>query len=421
MKAILVAALVPCAALAFPGMEKDPAKGPAAAPAPALPPGHPDIPSSSPADLGKEKGTVRIAVRRPDGSPAAALEVALVVTLEGAVKARFTARTDTRGIALFRDVPRHSLAGYTAVAPWQGVNYYARPEFAKGKREAEAAMKLATTTKDRGKIRIRRAHIVVDPAREGIRVTELLVLKNEGSATYAGDPLPIPIFHGATSVRGEGGSFAFEGHELRYGGYVRPGDTQVQFEYQMPLTGSFERKTVLPIERLFVILTRASFRLSGAVFESVKEMTRGDVKFLAAQGGPIAAGGSFAFEIAPPAGMMAGVAGAGGEGPKGELVRDWRVVAKWMAPLFAVLIFFVAVYLASRREEDDLALADDAALLAQRDRWLADLAKAIRESSSGSKAAARRAADLTRRLADLYRNLDERAAKRALQVEKRAP
>jgi hypothetical protein len=304
------------------------------------------------------------------------------------------------------------------VAPWQGVNYYARAEFEKGKREAHAVMKLATTTKNRSQIRIHRAHIVVDPTREGIRVTELLVLRNEGDATYAGDPLPIPIFHGATNVRGEGGAFALEGHEVRYGGFVRPGDTQVQLEYEMPLTGRFERKTVLPIERLFVILTRSNFRLSGAVFESVQEMTRGDVKFLSAQGGPIAAGGSFAFEIAPPAGMMAGA--GGGEGPKGELVRDWRVVAKWMAPLFAVLIFFVAVYLASRREEDDLELADEAALLAQRDRWLADLARATREAGSGSRAAARRAAELTRRLAELYRNLDERAAKRALQAEKRS-
>jgi hypothetical protein len=114
-----------------------------------------------------------------------------------------------------------------------------------------------------------------------------------------------------------------------------------------------------------------------------------------------------------PAGAAAGF--APGEAPKGQLVRDWRVVAKCLAPLAAVWIFLLVVYLAARRENEDLDRAGEARLWAGRDRLLGALAGAMREADSGSRAL-RRQAELTRRLAQVYRILDERAAQRALEA-----
>jgi hypothetical protein len=377
-------------------------------------------------EFGKETRTIRVLAKRQDGKPAASLPVSLLVTLDGAPKQQLAGRTDAKGVAIFAKVPWHEHASYTALAPFGGVNYYASVRFEKGKSEASAVLQVAPTTQESNRVRIGRAHLIIDPSRDGVRVSEVLLLQNDGDKTYSGEPLSLPLFEGAHNLRAEEavpGTYQIEGSELRYRGYVRPGQSQLHFEYHMPLTGTFERKTVLPIERLFVVLTRANFRLSGAVFKSIKKMSRNNAEFLLAQGGPVAAGGTVSFQVAPPKEMMARMAGAGmsgggggeGEGaPKGEIVKDWRVVAKWLAPLAALFIFFIAVYLASRREDSSLALADEASLAAERDRLLPELAAATRRAEGGEKGAARRQAELTRRLADVYRLLDEHAARRAL-------
>jgi hypothetical protein len=406
--AVALCLLVPGLAAAFPGMEK----------------------TSAPKEGGQEhdlsrKGTVRIAVKRPDGKPAAGIGVSLVVTVDGAPRDRLEAKADGAGRATFR-VPRGEHVGYTAIAAREGVNYYARVQMPSGKTEAEGVLTVAAKTREPAALRVSRIHLIVDPGKGGVRVTEVVVVHNGGTATYAGEPISVPLFHGAQNLRAEGspgGSYELDGHDLRYRGYLRPGETQLQYEYDLPLTGSFERKTRLAVERVVVILTRADFRFGGPLFKDVRKMTRNEVSFLSAQAGPVAAGGSIAFEIAPPAGMMAASAGGGspeGTEKKGELVKDWRVVAKWLAPLLTLFIFFVAIYLASRREGDDLGVADDAALAALRERLLAELAAATRRAAAGEKAAARRERDLTRRLADLYRVLDERAARRAAEAGKGA-
>jgi hypothetical protein len=69
---------------------------------------------------------------------------------------------------------------------------------------------------------------------------------------------------------------------------------------------------------------------------------------------------------------------------------------------------------ASRRDDGAILVADEAALAAERDRLLPELAAVTRRAEGGEKAALRKQAELTRRLADVYRRLDEHAARKAL-------
>ena len=107
---------------------------------------------------------------------------------------------------------------------------------------------------------------------------------------------------------------------------------------------------------------------------------------------------------------------------KGELVKDWRVVIKWLTPLLAIFVFFGVVYAAGRR--DDRASRDVPALEADRHALLAELAKVAaraRKGENGSflaprgaKSAVRRETELMHQLADVYRSLDEVRAREAL-------
>jgi hypothetical protein len=285
------------------------------------------------------------------------------------------------------------------------------------KEEPRAAVNAAPAHADAARIRVGRMHIVLEPSGERLRVHEMIALRNDGKGAFSGE-VAIPLFPGAEHVRTAAGAAAnarLEGHDLRWSGKLPPGETSIQVEYHLALGGSLARVTKLPVEKLFVILTRPDFQIAGAIFESVRETIRNDLRFVTATAGPIAAGETLALTLAPPA-RAAGSSVPGEEAPKGQLVRDWRVVAKWLAPLAAVLIFFLAVYLGARREGDNLDRAGEAHLWAERDRLLGALARAMREADSGSRGALLRQAELTRRLAQVYRILDERAAQRALEA-----
>jgi hypothetical protein len=376
-------------------------------------------------DLGRERATVRIRAKFVGGKAAANLPVSLVVTVHGEIKDRKNARTDAQGRAVFTEVPKSSHAQYAAAVPYSGVNYYAQVEIPAGATEIEAEVEVAPTTRDAGGLRIGRLHLILDPGRDGVHVTEVVVLRNEGKRTYAGEPLSIPLFAGARDLKGEAappGTYELKGSTLLYRSYVRPGDSQLRYGYQVPMRGTFHRRSLLPVDRLFVVVTRPDFALTGSVFQSVQTMTRGDVNFLSGQGGPIAAGASFSFQLqhqAVPRGP-AEVMGAGRSpeamGKQAQLVKDWRVVLRWLVPLLALGIFFFGVYLAGRREDAGLALVEEAALRGERDRLLAELARAKELAASGQKRAARREAALTRRLAEVYRLEDELAARRALEA-----
>jgi hypothetical protein len=376
--------------------------------------GHPD-------DFGREKATVRVRVRLPDGKPARDLPVSLVVSVHGEVKERMNARTDPQGRATWTGVPRGSHAQYAAVAPYAGVNYYAQVEIPAGGTEADTEIEVAPTTRDAQDLRVSRLHLILDPGPDGVRVTEVVVLRNDGKRTYVGKPLSFPLFAGARDFKGEAappGTYTLTGSTLSYRSYVRPGDSQLRYGYWVPMRGTFQRRLVLPVDRLFVVVTRPDFVLTGSVFESVRTLTRGEASFLSGQGGPIAAGSSFAFEIqqgAPRGGETERASGRSPEamGKPAELVKDWRVVLRWLVPLFAMGIFFFGVYLAGRREEAGLALVEEAALERERDRLLAELARARRLAAKGEKRVARREEALIRRLAEVYRRKDELASRRA--------
>ena len=472
----LALALVGGRAHAFPGMDKatptdaPPPMAPVDAASPMLPERGKSAAPLSEAEtkalLGKlaPTGEVRVRVVAPDGKPAAGAAVSLVVFVHDTPAFRLRGVTDAAGLARFLKVPVGEHARVSVTTAHGGVNYSEPAPLGKRTPEAEVTLRLAETTTDAKELRIARVHVIVDPSMQGIRITEVLSLRNAGKTTYAGAPLRIPLFEGAQQLEADRSSvpsLRLEGGALHFGGYLRPGDTQIQYDYSLPLTGSFARKTSLAIEKLFVVLTKPRFRLSGASLKKVKEMTRKGTSFLLAQGGPIAAGGSISFEIAPPKEMRArgaaGVAarnagGAGaspaegaseggggappaagggadgkppeGMGVRGELVKDWRTVVRWLTPLFALMIFFIVVYLAGKK--DDRAAAHDlATLVGERERLLAELATVTRETAispslqqggkpAGHRGALRREAELTRRLADLYRAIDEQAALQAL-------
>ena len=430
-------------ALAFPGMAKDADAPATAAPIGKAPIGAPPAAAKPSAEAEArlkaaltETTSAKVRVLSPAGKPAVGTAVSLVIAVEGVPVTRLRATTDASGDAAFAAVPTGDKATLIATAAYGGVNYSAPVAPARGQPGA-GTLQLAETTSDAKALRIARTHIIVDPSQQGVRITEVVVLHNPGKETYQGKPVDLPLFQGAHNLEADSvlaPSLRLENGILRFSGYLRPGDTQVQFDYSMPLTGSFQRKTSLPLEKLFVVLTKPRFSLTGPSVKRVQQMTRNNTAFLLAEGDAVPAGGGVAFEISPPKDTMGAAPGQGGgqaagptqegeasggggggaeKGPKGELVRDWRTVIKWLSPLVLLFIFFVVVYMAGRKD-DPLENADLAALVTEQGRLLAELAPVAKRAAKGERAALRREADLTHRLADVYRAIDEQEARRVL-------
>lgn len=381
-----------------------------------------------------ERVVVRAQVNRPDGSGASALAVSIVVSVQGIPVHRAKATTNERGEARVDGVPAGEGATVTATAAWSGVNYTATAQVAKGATEAFARLELADTTEDAREIRIGRAHLILEPSAQSVRVSEVLVLHNAGKKTYTGKPLRIALFAGARDLKG-GGSLApslrLSGRNLEVATYLRPGETQIHFDYTLPPHLRFERRSDLAIEKVFVVLTQPAWGLEGASIPRVREMSRNNLRFKMGEGPSVPAGGNLSFVLLPPrggdaqaspgggregapsAGASAGRGEAGptpGNAPKGatpQLVRDWRVVVKWLLPLVALFVFLGVVYWASGRErQTPTTRLDEGALSRERDALLAELAELQRRVATGDKAAVRRDAALRSELARTYRALD---------------
>lgn len=407
----------------------------AATPTPApTPEGAKALPEALAAEL-KERVRFEVTVTRPDGKPAKGATVSLMSAVGGAPAGRLRAVADGAGRAVFEAVPHGPRARHLATSAHAGVSYQAEFAVPSGAKSAAAVIALAETTDKADGLKLSRLHLIVDPKPDGISMTELLVVSNTGKSTYAGPPLRLPLFAGASALAGQAasaGAVRQSGADLELTGHLRPGETQLHFEYRLPMQGHFERTSPMAVGELFVALTNPRFKLQGPSIRAPQEIEERGTRFVLSRSGAVEKGGRIVFHLEAPNGAAApgqGKAAAANTsmqgsderprpGPprdknaKGELVKDWRVVSRWLTPLFALFVFFGVVYAAGRR--DDRAARDVPALEADRRELLQALAKVTPRARAGEKGALRRETELLNRLADVYRALDELQAQQVL-------
>jgi len=133
------------------------------------------------------------------GGSVAGVAVTLI-TYTGAETATRTARTDRDGRFRFDNIAiEHE---YVVSARYMGVDYYYPVTFAPGETAAQVEVGVCDTTTSDQAIRVGLAHTIITVAEEGLQVTQVCWLVNDGDRTYIGNDgvIVFTLPAGATGV-----------------------------------------------------------------------------------------------------------------------------------------------------------------------------------------------------------------------------
>jgi hypothetical protein len=216
------------------------------------------------------------------------------------------------------------------------------------------------------------SRIVVEPIEEAAQVFYLLDIANNARVPV-NPPAPFEFdlpkgALGATIMEGSSPNAAAAGSRISVQGPFPPGHTYVQAAYQMPAaTGSLTIAQRFPamLEQLAVVVKKSgSTTLSSAQIKEQRELPAQGEVFIAATGGPIAAGQPLELEVG-------GIA---------HHSRAPRIVALALAGI----IVAIGVWMSGRPSGDASgSVAERKRLMARRDRLFNDLVRLERDRRGG--------------------------------------
>jgi hypothetical protein len=215
--------------------------------------------------------TGRLVNKTAGGQGVSAVEVTLTTYRNGKESGKRTARTDTEGRFRFGDLQARAEWSHGASVNYQGGEYLADPvSFDGGTTDRTIEVPVYDATTDPRRLAVRLHHVIFDPVGDGLRVTEVLLVRNPGDRTYVGDreladgrraTLRFSLPAGSADIRyGNGlmdccavpsdGGFADTMD-------VKPGERQVAFSYTLGRAGQpvqFTRALDYPTDELDLLV-----------------------------------------------------------------------------------------------------------------------------------------------------------------------
>jgi len=132
--------------------------------------------------------TGRLVNKTAGGQAVGGVEVTLTTYKDGRESGKRTARTNTEGRFRFADLQAGAEWSHGASVNYQGGEYLADPvSFDGGSAERAVEIPVYDATTDPRGLTVRLHHVIFDPAEDGLRVTEVLLVRNPGDRTYVGD------------------------------------------------------------------------------------------------------------------------------------------------------------------------------------------------------------------------------------------
>lgn len=130
----------------------------------------------------------RLVNKTPGGQGVGGIEVTLTENREGRESGKRAARTDAQGRFRFADLSAGVGLSYGLSVNYQRGEYLAGP-VASDAKSADRAIEIPVydATTDPRALGVKLHHAIFDPAQDGFRVTEVLVVRNAGDRTYVGD------------------------------------------------------------------------------------------------------------------------------------------------------------------------------------------------------------------------------------------
>jgi hypothetical protein len=217
---------------------------------PGLPAGHPQVePVAAPPGT---KGSITIkAVQATKGGPAVGADAVVVeyYNARGEVAAKNQATLSDKGEVTIKDVALTNPVQPLITITHAGVEYKAPGNVMDGNnREQEVEVSVYETTDKEPAWGVRMRHVIVQPGREGLDVTDMISVFNPDDHTWTGKAptagggkpvtLALPLPRAATNVRA-GAAFheccvKVENGKLIYSMPMQPGGAEFQIHYTVP-------------------------------------------------------------------------------------------------------------------------------------------------------------------------------------------
>ncbi len=255
-----------------------------------LPAGHPDISSMMQGAAAPEPATTgRLAIQARQGTlggpSIAGAEVTVELIHRGMSLETLDATLDEHGVVMFEDLAVGMGIQPIVTIKHAGVTYGQSGTIMDAEHpHQKVEIFCYEVTDDIPDWNIVMRHLMLSPAEEGVRVTELMVLNSSGNRTWLGASaedgaktiMELALTEGARDVelgRGFSGwsDAAFEGGKLAFRRPLVPGRTEFQFSYIVPATeDSATIDIVAPatVERMMVILPEG---MSADATDSLKD------------------------------------------------------------------------------------------------------------------------------------------------------
>lgn len=180
----------------------------------------------------------------PEGGSVAGVEVTLLAYINDVLTETRTAEADGEGKFRFDDVAVENQ--YLLSAGYMEVDYYYLAVFDAGETTTYVEVEVCDTTTSDEAIRVGLAHTIVSVEEEGLLVTEVLWLVNDGDRTYIGTDgvLVFNIPEGATSFEAPQELLPdyqpLGDNRVTYLVPFPPGERQLTYSYSLAMTGSNE-------------------------------------------------------------------------------------------------------------------------------------------------------------------------------------
>jgi hypothetical protein len=315
-----------------------------------------------------------------------------------------TMKTDESGRAQFGDLPGGATLKAVAVVDGERLE---SQEFPAPERGGVRLMLVATdktkkaeapqTTPVSGQVTISgQSRIVLEPGDEAVQLFYLLDIVNNARAPV--EPVKPFTFTmptgavGTTILEGSSAKVTVSGPRVFVRGPFPPGRTSVQVGCELPaLTGSLDITQRFPaqVEQLAVIVKKlGATRLVSPNLASQQDMTAQGETFIAATGGPIAAGQPIELAL--------------------EDLPHHSAVPRWIALTFAFVIVAAGVWACTARPDESERAAERTRLVARRNKLLDDLVRLEldRRNGRGHARSDARREELVAALEHVYAQLD---------------
>ncbi len=329
-----------------------------------------------------------------EGKPLGGAEVVLGQARAGEDQVRERkAKTSADGEARFEGLDAKPTSGYLAEVVKDGSRYAGKPFRLTENAGARVAIEVRPVSRDLSALSIGPgSHLILEVGDDALQVIEVLRVNNAGTAPVevaGGLRLPLPPQAVSATVGPESPpSLSATGHEALWKGPIPVGDTELQVMFVLPYKSDvveLRQRTPIPFAEVAAVIEKIDgLAVTGDRLET-EERELGGRKLMLVRGPATAPGGELTLRVT---GL-----------PRND--PTWRIAA---AALSVLILIGFALYARGGGADSPRELRRK---LAARREHLLDELVALEDKGGDDAKRQKRRDDLTERLAEVYRELDE--------------